>query len=133
MKKFFLIVSLLVMISCSKSDDGPITVAREDVLSLVETLYGPYNTNIWVSDRPVYESETVWSHEWDELDETEEVISPDYVSWLVIVDLFPLANWSHDCKYVFVNARTMETEELIFDWLPIYVDITCEKTYVHEN
>ena len=133
MKRVFLIISFLALISCSENDDGPISVTRDDALSLVETLYGSYNTNIWISDRLIYESEILWSHEWDELDETEEVISPDYVSWLVIVDLFPLANWSHDCKYVFVNARTMETEELIFDWLPIYVDITCEKTYVHEN
>ena len=131
MKRVFLIISFLALISCSENDGGPISVTRDDALLLVETLYGSYNTNIWISDRLIYESEILWSHEWD--DGTEEVISPDYLSWLVVVDLAPLANWAHDCKYVFINARTMETEELIFDMLPMYVNITRIKTYMYEN
>lgn len=147
MKRLFIIFSLLALFSCSKEevfkmDSSPLvksmntlsadlidstSVTREAVLNLVDSLYSSVNTNIWVSNAPLGASDTLICNR------IMEAFSPDYVSWLVIVDKHPLANWGHECTYVFVNARTMETEELIFDWLPIYVDITCEKTYVHEN
>ena len=57
MKRVFLIISFLALISCSENDGGPISVTRDDALLLVETLYGSYNTNIWISDRLIYESE----------------------------------------------------------------------------
>ena len=31
-------------------------------------------------------------------------ISPDYESWLFFIDDMPFGNWSHPCRYVYVNA-----------------------------
>lgn len=36
--------------------------------------------------------------------------SPNYKSRLYFIDDIPLANWSHDCRYLFLNTSTMEFE-----------------------
>lgn len=148
MKRLFIIFSLLALFSCSKeevfeTDSSPlvksmntlsadlidsISVTREAVLNLVDSLYGSVNTNIWVSNAPLGASDTLICNR------IREAFSPDYVSWLVIVDKHPLANWGHECIYLFVNANTMETEEQTYTMLPSDVSIiNREKTYTPED
>lgn len=148
MKRLFIIFSLLALFSCSKEevfemDSSPlvksmntlsadlidsISVTREVVLNLVDSLYGSVNTNIWVSNAPVKASDTLICNR------IMEAFSPDYVSWLIIVDEHPLANWGHECTYLFVNANTMETEEQTYTMLPSDVSIiNREKTYTPED
>ena len=148
MKRLFIIFSLLALFSCSKeevfeTDSSPlvksmntlsadlidsISVTREAVLNLVDSLYGTVNTNIWVSNTPLGASDTLICNR------IREAFSPDYVSWLVIVDKHPLANWGHECTYLFVNANTMETEEQTYTMLPSDVSIiNREKNYTPEN
>lgn len=148
MKRLFIIFSLLALFSCSKeevfeTDSSPlvksvntlsadlidsISVTRDTVLNLVDSLYGSVNTNIWVSNTPLGASDTLICNR------IMEAFSPDYVSWLVIVDKHPLANWGHECTYLFVNANTMETEEQTYTMLPSDVSIiNREKTYTPEN
>ena len=148
MKRLFIIFSLLALFSCSKeevfeTDSSPlvksmntlsadlidsISVTREAVLNLVDSLYSSVNTNIWVSNAPLGASDTLICNR------IMETFSPDYVSWLVIVDKHPLANWGHECTYLFVNANTMETEEQTYTMLPSDVSIiNREKTYTPED
>ncbi len=35
---------------------------------------------------------------------SEEFTSPDSESWLFFIDELPMGNWSHPCKYIFVDA-----------------------------
>jgi hypothetical protein len=35
-----------------------------------------------------------------------EIITPNYYSWFFFIDDIPLANWGHDCRYVFVDSQT---------------------------
>ena len=148
MKRLFIIFSLFALFSCSKeevfeTDSSPlvksmntlsadlidsISVTRDAVLNLVDSLYGSVNTNIWVSNAPLGASDTLICNR------IREAFSPDYVSWLIIVDEHPLANWGHECTYLFVNANTMETEEQTYTMLPSDVSIiNREKTYTPEN
>ena len=148
MKRLFIIFSLFALFSCRKeevfeTDSSPlvksvntlsadlidsISVTRDAVLNLVDSLYGSVNTNIWVSNAPLGAYDTLICNR------IREVFSPDYVSWLVIVDKHPLVNWGHECTYLFVNANTMETEEQTYTMLPSDVSIiNREKTYTPEN
>ena len=34
----------------------------------------------------------------------DTLVSPSYQSWLIFIDEHPFANWSHACKYIFVNV-----------------------------
>ena len=145
MKRLFVILSLFALISCSKdevfeTESSPlvksmntfcvdsISVTRDAVLSLADSLYGSVNTNIWVSNAPVSASDTLI------FNRITKAFSPDYLSWLVIVDMHPMANWGHECTYLFVNASTMETEERTYTMLPSDIGlINLEKSYEPEN
>ena len=137
MKRLFIIFSLLALFSCSKeevfeTDSSPlvksmntlsadlidsISVTREAVLNLVDSLYGTVNTNIWVSNTPLGASDTLICNR------IREAFSPDYVSWLVIVDKHPLANLGYEWRadngmvaelqgYYFTNFVRMQRADI---------------------
>lgn len=36
---------------------------------------------------------------------SSKIISPDYEAWTYFLDEEPFTNWSHDCRYIFVNKE----------------------------
>ena len=51
--------------------------------------------------------------------------SPDYASWLFFIDDIPNGNWSHPCRYVYVNVVDGKYEVRNCSWMPT----TLEKDY----
>jgi len=43
----------------------------------------------------------------------ETLMSPEWNSWFFLVDMYPFADWTHPCKYVFVNI--IDTSLIILD------------------
>lgn len=37
----------------------------------------------------------------------DSIISPGWNSWFFFIDKYPFADWTHPCKYVFVNVNDM--------------------------
>jgi len=35
----------------------------------------------------------------------DSIKSPEWNSWFFLVDMYPFADWTHPCKYVFVNTK----------------------------
>ena len=36
---------------------------------------------------------------------SNEIKSPDFETWTYFLDEIPFANWSHDCRYIFINKE----------------------------
>ena len=66
----------------------------------------------------------------------DSIKSPDWNSWFFLIDKHPFAEWTHQCKYVFVNINDMSlliqdgqrgasfpTDILLFQKGPILPDI----------
>lgn len=124
MKRLFYFLPVIVfgLLSCQKEEianhsnigtesfiaptvkSAAVSVTKEDAINVADSLYGSLNTNIYISKELVQPSDTLLSNI------IQQIISPAYTSWLVIVDLHPLANWSHECTYLYINVNTGEIE-----------------------
>lgn len=105
MKKIiFILFMAVVFASCSKEDDNVIRISREDALKIALDNYCSSNTNVRLSN-DIVEPSTVF------MEDMDWAVSPPYKSWLIVVDLAPMANLGHPFKYVYVKASSGKIEE----------------------
>ena len=69
------------------------------------------NIDVYVSKDTVHPKTTIECYYSTEL-------SPNYTSWLFFIDDVPFGNWSHLCRYVYVNAIGGKYEIHENTWLP---------------
>lgn len=114
MKKSFCLlfasVLFLALTSCEKTGgeldlSGCKVASVDNVLQYIGDEYMSQNLNIYVSKNP-YGSHTVINQL------STEIKSPRGVNWLVFIDLAPLAKWSHECLFRFVNAKNGEVTDV---------------------
>lgn len=116
MKKFVLFViglfSLITLIGCDNEDN--VTKVRQNGLEISEDTEITQELaweivkrrvlnnqleeiDVYVSENPVQPNTTIETYSTPEQ-------SPNYTSWLFFIDYIPYGNWSHPCKYVYVNV-----------------------------
>lgn len=109
--------------TCVSKSTGAFLVGKNDVLEIIDSLYSSKNTNIWISSSIVNSNDTLC------FSRIREIFSPNYSSWIFIVDMNPLANWGHECLYYYVNAMTGEIETVTQTILPGRIELDVVKSY----
>ena len=66
---------------------------------------------VWVSNTPVRADSVIQTYFTVEH-------SPYYLSWLFFIDDFPFGNWSHPCRYIYVNVLDGNYEVNYNKWPP---------------
>ncbi len=75
------------------------------------------NINVYVSKNAIPSNTLVEAYYTTEL-------SPAYTSWLFFIDDAPMANWGHQCRYVYVNVVDGEYEIHQNSWPPKSLEST---------
>ncbi len=82
--------------------NGAKILNKQDAFAIVDSMYRNDTVSIYISNDFYYGGEKF------DLP-TKEIINVPYplaMYWVAFVDLFPMANWSHPCEYIFINAYT---------------------------
>jgi len=83
-----LLVSSVTLINAQK-------ISKQDAENLVQSYYTD-EMEVYISKTLVPSGQAVKTIYTDET-------APNYDSWLVFIDEQPIANWWHNCKYIFVT------------------------------
>lgn len=110
MKNFYLLIALFFaacFVSCSNDDDAPsskkMELSWEQAYELVKkNLKGLSLNEVSIS---VYNEVLPPKTEIKRATWREPLITPATESWMFFVDEDPFANWGHECRYIFVDAR----------------------------
>ena len=109
MKRVLLYFSMLLAIgltgACGSDDDdlnfSPNTKISQDLAwKIVQTKVlknALDNIDVYVSKNPILPNTVI-----DATYTTDQ--SPDFTSWAFFIDDVPYGNWSHPCRYVYVNV-----------------------------
>lgn len=103
LKIFLLLFVVLGFVACDDEKEGytgEIPISRDAAYELVKKQ---------VSDKPLNEIDIYVTPDMLPANTlvttmSEEFTSPNCKSWLFFVDEMPMGNWSHPCKYIFVDA-----------------------------
>lgn len=103
LKIFLLLFVVLGFVACDDEKEGytgEIPIYRDAAYELVKKQ---------VSDKPLNEIDIYVTPDMLPANTlvttmSEEFTSPNCKSWLFFVDEMPMGNWSHPCKYIFVDA-----------------------------
>lgn len=123
MKKFVLALFIvLAFVSCSKDDE--VKVSREEALQIALDNYCSSNTNVHLSN-DIVEPSTVL------MEDMDWAVSPSYKSWLIVVDMAPMANLGHPFKYVYVKASSgkIEEREVVSGFVPSHIGMEMIKEF----
>ena len=104
MKKLFFMMSMLISLgvfsACSSDNDEDSLISQDHAWLIVKTFVLNNKLdkiNVYVSQNTIQPNKTIETYSTPD-------ISPDYESWLFFIDDIPFGNWSHPCRYVYVNA-----------------------------
>lgn len=131
MKKVLFILGMLLSLgmfsACSSDDDFNIESSLSDmgisekteitqelawqIVKLCVLKNQLDNIDVYVSKDTVHPKTTIECYYSTEL-------SPNYTSWIFFIDDVPFGNWSHLCRYVYVNAIGGKYEIHENTWLP---------------
>ena len=92
-------------------------INQHDAFAIVDSIYKSDTVTIYISNDFYYGGETF------ELP-TKEVVRVPYplaMYWVAFVDLHPMANWSHPCEYVFINAYNRNITKVTAPFFPKYL------------
>lgn len=87
----------------------PKYLSKDDAFKLIQRikLVDLQNNNVLVSQLIIPASTVI------KVDMSFSMFSPNFDSWLFVIDLMPDAKWDHPCKYIFVDIVSKKTK--IFD------------------
>lgn len=108
MKTYYFLISLFfvtLFVSCSDKDDSSsltMELSKEQAYELVKKNLGDLSLN----DVDIYVYPQVLPANSETESFSDVITSPNTESWLFFVDEMPLGNWSHPCRYIFVDASS---------------------------
>ncbi len=108
MKSKIIYIFTLLFFAISASAE----ITQEQALSIIYTNIDTVGVDIYISKNKLNARQSLHTM-------VDTIISPSYSSWLIFVDEHPFANWSHECKYVFVNVNNGNYEVLTRDVPPL--------------
>lgn len=128
MKRFILLMAVVAMISCEKeSESFPLTM--DGAVAKVEKVMKKYSGCNWYASKNIIEPSTVIQYSFngkvseDSPDAVHDYISPDFRSWLVMLDMVKnpneLLGVVQGRLWIFVNVDTGEYEEDWVDGMPV--------------
>lgn len=100
MKKILFMIVLLIVVSTTVLL-GQITIKQAD-----NAVFEYLEKEKIVPDYWLYANDSILSNNIKVETLVDEILSPDYPCWVYFVDEQPFANWSHKCRYLFVNKGT---------------------------
>ena len=95
MKKLILLVVIGVSLHCNAQ------ISKESAYQILKTII---LNNDW-EDKEIFASKEVQQGEDTINIGNSFIVIPNFDCWFFFVDEKPFANWSHDCKYVFINKE----------------------------
>ena len=107
----------LHIVACSNDRDGDSKESFIDQDMAWKSIKDEVQNNangeieVWVSNTPIIGDSVIQTCF------TEEQ-SPSYLSWLFFVDDRPFGNWSHPCRYIYVNVLDGSYEVHYNKWPP---------------
>lgn len=128
MKRFILLMAVVVMISCEKeSESFPLTM--DGAVAKVEKVMKEYPGCSWYASKNIIEPSTVIQYSFNGKvseecpDAVHDYISPDYRSWLVMLNVGVSGGvinlGAQSLLWIFVNVDTGEYEEDWVDGMPV--------------
>jgi len=105
-KKIYFTSCLLFLFSTSIFAQNAITRDKAYKIIKQKGLVDTLNYNVKVS-KQIISPNTILDFMGD------SIKSPEWDSWFFLIDMYPTAEWSHPCKYVFVN--TIDTSLIIIN------------------
>ena len=110
LKIFLLLFVVLGFVACDDEKEGytgEIPIYRDAAYELVKKQVSdkPLNEiDIYLNEIDIYVTPDMLPANTLVTTMSEEFTSPNCKSWLFFVDEMPMGNWSHPCKYIFVDA-----------------------------
>lgn len=95
-----MLLSLGVFSACSSDNDEDSLISQDHAWLIVKTFVLNNQLDkidVYVSKNTIQPNKTIETYSTPD-------ISPDYESWLFFIDDIPFGNWSHPCRYIYVNA-----------------------------
>ena len=138
MKKLFLFLSLLLTtgLSCgcsSEEDDLSISENAEVTKELAWEIVQKKILNGKLDKVEVYVSKsTILPNSVIETCYTTEK-TPGFASWMFYIDDNPYGNWSHSCRYAYVNIKGGKFEIHGNEWYPSNLDLEFEPLVIITN
>lgn len=79
-----------------------IKLSKEDAINIACNMFEKELVEIFISKEIYLSKDTIHYH--DEI--FDGYIITDTDAWVAFVDIYPTANWSHDCQYLLIDATT---------------------------
>ena len=95
-----LAITTTALMSCSSDNDEDSLISQDHAWLIVKTFVLNNQLDkidVYVSKNTIQPNKTIETYSTPD-------ISPDYESWLFFIDDIPFGNWSHPCRYIYVNA-----------------------------